>query len=382
VVLRCGSILALVVFLLATFIVSCFANDYLLVVLGDPSCPACASLKEFLSSEGLRYVFCPLYRNSTCTFAMSLLINRYGVPPYIPVTLVVSRGVVKAVVVGVVKDSHFWYSLTSMKVGNRVPLYMGKEFSGWLNVSPKELLITVMPSLAVKTRSGSVSSAGGVVTSLPLVIGALVGLALSDAVNPCATYIYILLLTASTIAATRSGRRLIVAGTSAAFISAVFTGYYLLGVGLLKAMSYVPAWILSIIAIGFGLWVVITGVVGESRVIAKSSIISMIRRAKTSILMSAILGFIVTFTLLPCSSGPYVVFTGLIAKYPVTTSLALLALYNIIFVSPLILITVLITSVIKVKRIQEAIVRHNKELSVIAGLLLIAIGTYIILVQH
>lgn len=356
---------------------SCFASNYVLYILGDPSCPACTHLKEFLDSHGLNYVFCPIYGNETCTKASLVLLKKYGLPPYIPTTLVISDGYVKAVVIGAVTDKTFWLNLAFSPSHDYVPVYIGEELGIKLNVSPKQLLKELLPSLAPSTTTAIPKQS----TIAPILLATLVSLALSDAVNPCATYIYILLLTASALIAVRSGRKFVIVGTSAAFISAVFIGYYLLGIGLLRVMGYVPTWVLALIAIGFGLWVIISGLRRTSRVIAKASMLNLIRKAKASIAMSAVLGFIVTFTLLPCSSGPYVVFTGLLSRYPLTTSLALLALYNLIFVTPLIVITALISSIARVKRVQEFIVRHDRELSVIAGILLVLIGIYI-LIMH
>jgi len=356
----------------------CLADSYVLYVLGDPSCPACTHLKEFLDSHGLNYVFCPIYGNETCTKASLTLLKKYGLPPYIPTTLVISDGYVKAVVIGAVADKSFWLNLAFSPPHDYVPVFMGKELSIKLNVSPKQLLKELLPNLAPSTTTTAIPKQS---TIAPILLATLVSLALSDAVNPCATYIYVLLLTASALVAVRSGRKFVIVGTSAAFISAVFIGYYLLGIGLLRVMGYVPTWVLALIAIGFGLWVIISGLRRTSRVIAKASMLNLIRKAKASIAMSAILGFIVTFTLLPCSSGPYVVFTGLLSRYPLTTSLALLALYNLIFVTPLIIITALISSIARVKRVQEFIVSHDRELSVIAGILLVLIGIYILLMH-
>jgi len=367
------------VFALLTFFLvstSCLASSYVLYVLGDPSCPACAHLKEFLNSHDINHVFCPIYSNETCTKALLTLLKKYGLPPYIPTTLVISDECVKAVVIGVVTDESFWLRLASSPTRDYVPVYMGGEVEMKLNVTPKQLLHELLPEIT----TGIPTKPGSVITT-PILLATLISLALSDAVNPCATYIYVLLLTASALVAVRSGKKFVIVGTSTAFISAVFIGYYLLGVGLLRVMGYVPTWVLAIIAIGFGLWVVISGLRRTSRVIAKASILNLIRKAKTSIAMSAVLGFVVTFTLLPCSSGPYVVFAGLLSRYPLTMSLALLALYNLIFVSPLIVITALISSIAKVKRVQEFIASHDRELSVIAGILLILIGIYILLMH-
>ena len=378
-------LLALLTYVLLASMIVSLSSNYVLYVLGDPSCPACAALKTFLDREGLPYIFCPLYGNYSCAFSFSILIESYNLPPYIPTTLVISDDCIKAVVIGAVRNVKFWESLASSKVKDYVPVYMGKKLKMKLNVSPKALLSQLIPNTSILkhlTKVSSTSASGGASSTTSLIplglIATLAGLALSDAVNPCATYIYVLLLTASALTAMRSRRKRILVGTSTAFILAVFIGYYMLGVGLIKVMGYVPPWALSLIAIAFGVWVILSALTEKSRVLAKTSLLNMVRKAKTSIIMSAVLGFIITFTLLPCSSGPYVVFTGLIAKYPLTTSLSLLALYNLIFVSPLILITLLVANIMKVRKVHEMIVKYNKHFSIIAGIILIAIGIYVL----
>ncbi|MEO2151395.1 MAG: cytochrome c biogenesis protein CcdA, partial [Thermococcus sp.] len=57
----------------------------------------------------------------------------------------------------------------------------------------------------------------------------------------------------------------------------------------------------------------------------------------------------------------------------------LLALYNVIFVLPLVVILLAMGSVSESKRFSQAMVRHSMELSVVAGLLLIGIGVWVLL---
>ena len=205
----------------------------------------------------------------------------------------------------------------------------------------------------------------------------LTGLALSDAVNPCAVFIYTTLLIASILAS--SGRKRLPLATGAAFIAAVYTGYLAIGLGLMTFLRYVPTWLLGVVAIGFGVWVVATGVAGRSRVVAKESLLDLVSRAATSTLLSFALGLLVTFTLLPCSSGPYVVFAGIASRYSTPMAVGLLALYNAVFVTPLVAIMLAVVLGMRHRAVQEFITRHSRGLSVAAGLILIGVGVYVLL---
>lgn len=369
--------------LAAAYVATC--SGLTLYVYGDPHCSACRVLKDFLDRAGIPYYFCPLSEKN-CTLRYYRLVKEAKIPPYIPVTLVISEGGVKAVVVGAVRSEDFWRSL-AMLGGSEVAVYNGVARTGMAKIDPREALAEYAPEvlkgLATTPKPSHKPSTpkGGVSGSPPpiaLTLAALVGLALSDAVNPCATYIYILLVTATALTAARVGRRGLVVATGGAFIGAVYVGYFLLGIGLLSILTYVPTWALSAIAIGFGAWVIATGILGKSRVVAKGSIINLVRRAKASVALSALLGLLVTFTLLPCSSGPYIVFAGLASRYPLPASLALIAAYNLIFIAPLAAITAVVATSMRFRMVQEFIVRHDKHMSVIAGAMLVAIGVYLL----
>ncbi len=203
-------------------------------------------------------------------------------------------------------------------------------------------------------------------------------LAFSDAINPCAIYVYTLLLTATALSTAGQGEKKLLLYTGSAFLVAVYTGYYLLGAGLIAVLARVPSKTFSVIAIIFGTWVLVSGIAGKSRIAGKSSVFSLVRKASTSIFFSFLLGATITFTLLPCSAGPYVVFAGLASKYAKIIAYTLLAVYNLVFISPLILVLAFIYYSMNYEKVQKTIIRYNKQLSVIAGLLLVLVGLYML----
>lgn len=100
--------------------------------------------------------------------------------------------------------------------------------------------------------------------------------------------------------------------------------------------------------------------------------------ADTTVIGALILGISVSTTLLPCSAGPYVVYAAIIARSSMVLVFLLLALYNVIFVLPLLVILFAMGGLRDSKEFSRAMVRHSAELSVVAGVLLVAIGLWVL----
>ena len=96
----------------------------------------------------------------------------------------------------------------------------------------------------------------------------------------------------------------------------------------------------------------------------------------TSVPGAFFVGFAVSLFLLPCTSGPYIVILGLLAH--TTTkgyALELLALYNLIFVSPMILITgAVYFGFTTTEKAEEWRTKKLKVLHLIAGLIILGLG--------
>jgi len=200
-------------------------------------------------------------------------------------------------------------------------------------------------------------------------------LAMTDSINPCTFVIYTMLLIALSVREI-SKRRLYIIG--AAFIAAVYISYYLLGVGLLYFAGYLPLWVAGVAAVIFGAYTIVTGMMEKSRVGDKSKIRRRIFSSDATAIGAFTLGVIVSTTLLPCSAGSYLVYTIIISRAGKALAFLLLALYNLVFVLPLVIILLAMGSVTESKRFSQAMVRHSRELSVIAGILLIAIGVWVL----
>ncbi len=210
-----------------------------------------------------------------------------------------------------------------------------------------------------------------------------ISLSLADSVNPCTIYLYTILLIAASIASIGVERKVNykrVVAVGLAFALAVWIGYLLLGLGLITFVSSLPKIFFTAVGVGFGLWVIYSALTGRERVAAKKSMVKLLPKASKNILLSFALGLLATFTLLPCSAGPYIVFAGIAAKLPMIQAAILLVIYNLVFISPLIIVLMAILLGVSRQSVREFLIKYNRVLSVIAGLLLIAIALYAFLI--
>jgi len=177
---------------------------------------------------------------------------------------------------------------------------------------------------------------------LPILISG----ALIDSINPCA--FSVLLITLAFLIATSAGRmKFLTVGAS--YIAGIFIVYFLIGLGLLKAMSLIGTPYLFV-KFGVGLLILI----GVSEILShfypnfplqfalpnfiKAKMANLIKKATYLTVFG--LGALVALFEFPCTGGPYFAILSLIQNGGESYSLGLvyLLLYNFIFVLPLIIL--------------------------------------------
>lgn len=179
----------------------------------------------------------------------------------------------------------------------------------------------------------------------PIVIGA----ATASMLNPCALAVLILLLSTILIV---SKKREAVLGAGFAFTSASLISYFFIGLGLftvvqgagIQRYSYLAV---SVLAILIGLWYMKDFFWKGSRLpeLAKGwqPLIKRSTSRITPILGASLIGFLASLFLLPCTSGPYIVIIGMLAHMTTRAQATwLLLLYNVIFILPFIIITLVV----------------------------------------
>lgn len=215
-----------------------------------------------------------------------------------------------------------------------------------------------------------------------LTISAVISAAAVDAINPCAFAVLVILLT--TILLNHNKRKALYAGL--AFSLAIFSSYLLMGVGLYTAIQVTEFTktfftIVAVLAIIVGLfnmkdyffygkWFIM-----EVPLKWRPKMKSLIKGV-TSIPGAFFVGLIVSLFLLPCTSGPYIVILGLLAETATRNYASLLlVLYNLIFILPMIAITLLVYyGITTTEKIESWRQSKLKVLHLIAGIILVLLG--------
>jgi cytochrome c biogenesis protein CcdA len=95
----------------------------------------------------------------------------------------------------------------------------------------------------------------------------------------------------------------------------------------------------------------------------------------TSVPGAFAVGLIVSLFLLPCTSGPYIVITGMLANYATFwNAVPLLLLYNFVFVLPMLVLTALVYYGMKPHTVEKWRVQRIKYLHLLAGVVLVGLG--------
>jgi len=217
--------------------------------------------------------------------------------------------------------------------------------------------------------------------TIPLVIVA----GLVDGINPCAFSVLVFLLVS--IMAIGSKKRVLQVGI--VYIGAIFTFYFLSGLGLfalvqISGFSTVFAIIAATVAFVAGTIMIKDALFGGSGswlVIPESKKGSITRYVKEATLPAAfILGILVGMFELPCTGGIYLAIISLISqKMTMMDGLPLLVLYNILFILPLIIILAIVYFGLPPERLETWRTENRVIVRLAMGCLMIAIGIIVLL---
>ena len=183
-----------------------------------------------------------------------------------------------------------------------------------------------------------------------------------------------------------SSKRALRAGLIYTFV--VFIVYFLSGLGIFRviqsftSMTHYIYLAAGVLVLTLGLWQfkdVFLPKVGPTLQIsskAKPVIGNIIH--KGTIPAMILLGIIVSLFELPCTGGIYL---GILTLMSINKTFAIpyLLLYNLIFVLPLIILTVMIYKGMSPKILQRWNLRQRNWMKIGAGVVLIALGVYILL---
>lgn len=345
-----------------------FSQAPTMILYVGEGCPHCAAVEEFLAEKGY-YDKCSIevkevYFNRGNAQELTALFEEHNVP-------LLQRGVPTLLAEGKLYID-----------GDRIRNYL----SG--------LVITEEPSCEQPN----------------LLLPALIAGALADSINPCEFAVLILLLTtilaASKVGEPKAGwfdrllsrlfhrrpsggsQRALKAGLL--FSLAIFLSYLAMGLGLYKALTVgtLPQLftkVIGVVAIIFGLlnlkdyfWYGRGGFVMEVPISWRPRMKRLITSA-TSPLGAFFIGFLVSLFLLPCTSGPYIVVLGMLAqRTQFAKAVGYLILYNLIFVTPMVLLTLAVYKGLSPEKAEELRQKRLRLLHLIAGVILVGLGAVLL----
>ena len=319
-------------------------------------CPHCAAMRDFLQALGaehaaLRVRSYEVYANREHARLLARVADGYGVG-------------IEGVPMVFVGDA---------------------AFSGY-SADIAERIGRVVAACAQRDCGSPLARASASAPSAALTLSAVLMAAAVDAINPCEMAVLLILL----IAILESGgrRRALLAGL--AFSAAIFLSYFLMGLGLYSAVQAigVARWMTFAVALlavliglfnlkdyfWYGKWFAM-----EVPIRWRPAMQRVIRRV-TSVPGAFLVGFVVSLFLLPCTSGPYLVILGLLAKTATRPDAMLwLLLYNAVFILPMLVITgAVYLGMTTPDDVEVWRTEHIRRLHLAAGILLLLLGAAIL----
>jgi cytochrome c biogenesis protein CcdA len=219
-------------------------------------------------------------------------------------------------------------------------------------------------------------------------------LALADSVNPCEIAILAMVLISILIQHPEKKHKVLSAGF--AFVAAVFIGYLVYGLIIVQFFRFFAEFLRQNSAVIYDMLAILAMILGalnikdffhyqkgsfatEMPIFLRPKVKKIIDKI-TSAKGAFILGFIITLFLLPCTMGPYIVASGLLANLGIMDALPWLIYYNIIFLLPMIAIVLIVYfGVARVEDVAGWKDKNIKILHLIAGILLFLVGLAMLL---
>lgn len=278
--------------------------------------------------------------------------------------------------------------------------------SGVLIPRPRLLLMVI--GAVVVASAGAVLAVGPRATDhqalSDLSLPAIVGAGFLDGFNPCAFGVLILfatfalglaarqsLATGGTAADVRAASRTVL-GLGAIFVLGVLLTYFLLGLGLLTVLAsltdfggnHLPSRIAALVAIGLGLWMIRDVLLPDApwKLEAPHALHGRMREWTRMTSPVALFGggVLIGLCTVPCSGAVYLAVVGLLgAGGTVAAGLGGLVLYNLAYITPLVILLVLSSRPGLIRMVNRWHVRHAGGTKLALALLVLALGFAILL---
>lgn len=225
-------------------------------------------------------------------------------------------------------------------------------------------------------------------------LGIIIGAALLDSINPCVFGVLIFLIT-YLMNVYKNPNRMLLAGS--VYVIVVYVTYFAIGLGIVQAagsagLTNAFYWFAAIIAIIAGLlelkdffWYgrgfslqMLPG--ADKRIKLYTAKIGEMekRHPLLGLLVTAFLAVFVVLVELPCTGAPYLAILALISEGAFAQAVPLLALYNLVFIAPLLVIIALAYFGKSSSAMEDWRKKNRKLMRLAVGVFLIGLGLYMI----
>jgi len=232
-------------------------------------------------------------------------------------------------------------------------------------------------------NSTNENNASNLFNNQKLTLSTIIVAALIDSINPCAFGVLLFLLT--TLISIASRKRALKYGLIYSFI--VFIVYLAVGLGIISIISKFSAF-LNLIILMISILIFFGGLIeikdfffygkGFSlKIPVKVKPLLEKITKKGTLLAVVLLGIIVSLVELPCTGGIYLAILSLMHLNK-TFGIPYLLIYNLIYISPLIIIVLLSYFGTKIEKIQNWIELNKKIMRLVAGIIMIFLSLYLL----
>ncbi|OYT39656.1 MAG: hypothetical protein B6U89_03750 [Desulfurococcales archaeon ex4484_58] len=298
-------------------------------------------------------------------------------------TFIIYNNRVSAILQGIFLDKSFLDKLLRMNTNNTIPVYMNTsnrvDFVGELEVSSHYRFITEYLSytpyiVGVGNYESPLQTNMYPKYSIIEVLPALFILAFLDSINPCTMILYF-----SFIIMCISGKRMY--GPPILFLAIIYFGYFSLAYIILHVASIIPKQIFIVLVLFMGIYNVVKAGKEHSPSLKcewceRLGFVSKFMGNKY--FLALILAIFSVIFLLPCTAGPLLAFLAILSDYPLEIAIPSLILYNLIFVSPLILLLIATILLGREKRIANWLKNNVAVIEFLTGIALIFIALYLL----
>ncbi|MGA2935253.1 MAG: hypothetical protein ABSD81_08885 [Methanomicrobiales archaeon] len=280
--------------------------------------------------------------------------------------------------------------LTVSHTGIEIRFERSLRVDGWVfgwNGGP---LANVTPGSTV--TPAPTTTAGECPPSLELTAGKIIALAAVNAINPCALAVLVVILLAIITANPGKREKILLAGL--AFSLSVFVFYLAYGIILVSLLSAVreAASFQAILTRGLGLVSIVIGIMHVREYLSPGGApvgtgiptgwrprLGEALNRITSPWGAFIVGGLVTLFLLPCNIGPYIIGCGILSVYGPLVALPYLLLYNLIFILPMLAITLVVyLGVARISDVKGWREENIGRFHLASGLIILAFGIFLL----